>query len=1053
MNQDVVGHCSQKSGQRESSPGEDQLMNRFCCYLWVVAIALSTGVVRADDAAAAPTFEDVLPLLKTRCVACHGPAKQEGKLNLALPSGIKRGGKTGAALQAGDLKQSLLWQRIEADEMPPENPMPPEEKALLKRWIESGASGLPENVSATANGDEHWAFQKLSNVDVPKVKDESRIRTPVDRFIQARLEKAGLGIGTEAARTTLIRRVSLDLTGMTPTPEDIDKFLKDPSDLAYENMVERYLSSQQYGERWGKYWLDSAGYADSNGYFGADTDRPLAYRYRDYVIRAINADKPWDQFIREQLAGDEMVGYRNGGDVTPQMVELLEAAHYMRNAPDGTDSSDGNPDEVRADKYAVLEGTVQIMGSSLFGLTVQCARCHDHKFEPFLQRDYYQMQAVIFPAFNVDQWVKPKDRMISTATKAELAEREKVAKEIDTQVADLRKAYAEWVKQNRQRGQDVFYDDFENPKGKLAEAWSNTVPDEAAPAGVPPVQVDAATGPGAEISKGALRIIESGGAGDRVLATRKKFDWTPDTKGAWIQATFDLVAGRETAPYVGYFIALRDFNDAQKLTGGNILLDGASTGQATVYVDYPGADAQGKGKLGQGGYTPGRNYGVRVTNAGDGKFELAQVVDGVPEDVTQTLTAADLPDGAFGFEYCCGRSYVVDNVLIESSPTGNETDPDTKALYALHQKKRQELVDAVKALDAKRPPPVGQLAVVSDLTPAQLKVHLLTRGSYKTPGEEVSAGAPGFLSEATNPGLLAVNGSDGATSTGRRLSFANWVTHPDSRAASLLARVTVNRWWSHHFGTGIVATPDNFGYSGALPTHPELLDYLARELIDKGWSQKALHRLIVNSATYRQSSLPNPQARTVDPQNRLLWAYPMRRLDAEAIRDAMLAVSGELNSQMYGPYVASGRAGDGDVVTNEQIPGGLRRSVYQQQRRTQIVGMLEAFDAPSIVFNCTARTSTTVPLQSLKLLNSEFIRRRAAGLAKRVRTAGNDEAAIRVAMRLTVAREPSAEELAASREFLKAQPGEYPGQANAVDLAWTDLCQMLLASNAFLYVE
>ncbi len=446
---------------------------------------------------------------------------------------------------------------------------------------------------------------------------------------------------------------------------------------------------------------------------------------------------------------------------------------------------------------------------------------------------------------------------------------------------------------------------------------------------------------------------------------------------------------------------------------------------------------------------------MRVTNVGGGKFDVHHVVDGLLEDTKVTLDAADLPDGGFGFEYCCGRSFVVDNVLIETSGAKGDQNADRQALAQEHQKQRQALEADIKALEAKRPAPIGTLAVVGDLSATPPKVHLLKRGSYKLTGDEMNAAAPAVLVDEPQQGNFTANSSVDAGTTRRRLALAQWMTQPDSRAAALLARVTVNRWWQHHFGTGIVATPDNFGYSGSPPTHPELLDYLAGEFISRGWSAKAMHRLILNSATYRQSSLPNDKAATVDPQNTLLWRYPFRRLDAEAIRDAMLAASGELDLQMYGPYVATQRAGDGDVVVNEQTAGAKRRSLYQQQRRSQVVGMLEAFDAPSIVFNCTARTSTTVPLQSLKLLNSEFIRLRAGALGKRVRmtAAEDEEKAIRLAFELTFGRMPSAEELIASREFLKAQPAEYAGQANAVELAWTDWCQMLLASNPFLYLE
>lgn len=1020
--------------------------------LSVAAILFLTGFSAADDKT--PNFQtEVLPLLKSRCVQCHGPAKQEGQLSLALPQGIKRGGETGPAVHPGDPQQSLLWQRVEAGEMPPDAPLPADEQSLLKRWIAGGAPGLPATISAKPDGDEHWAFQPLTVIEVPDVAD-GQARTAIDRFILEKLRPIGLTIGPEASREVLIRRVAFDLTGLPPTIEEIDRYLNDASATAYEQMVERYLSSERYGERWGKYWLDAAGYADSNGYFGADTDRPLAYRYRDYVIRSINADKPWDQFIREQLAGDELAGYRRGGDVSTDMIELLTAAHFIRNSPDGTDSSDGNPDEVRADKYAVLEGAQQIIGTSLFGLTVQCARCHDHKFEPFTQQDYYRLQAVIFPALNVDQWVKPKDRDITLATAAQIAEWQSQVKEIDDQIAQRRQTFTEWAKQNRERGRELFADAFESLR-PLTELWSSSVPGDETPAGTPAVMLDQKSAPAAESSQGSLHIIESGGSGDRAVSTRQVFDWTPHEKGGWVQVTFDLVSGGDTALYVGFLIALKDFNDAAPQKGGNVLFDGAAAGQAGVYVDYPGVDSRGVGKIGKSGFTPGRNYGVRITNLGEGKFEARLMVDGVPEEQTVTLSAADLPDGGFGFEYCCGRSFVVDNVLIEESAAPSELTGEAQRLAEMYEQQRRDLEAAVKELESRKPSPLDRLASVSDQDATPPEVKLLVRGDYKHPGEAVTAGAPHALSEDKNPAEFVITTQGDRRSTGRRLALANWITRPDSRAAALLARVTVNRWWQHHFGTGIVATVDNLGYSGSPPSHPELLDYLAAELVRQNWSAKAVHRAILHSAAYRQASAVNAENERLDPDSRLLSRFPLRRLDGEAIRDAMLAVSGDLNPQMYGPYVPTQRSGEGDVVVSEDDPGSKRRSVYLQQRRTQVLGLLEAFDAPSITFNCTARPQTTVPLQSLKLLNSGFVRNRAKGLARRVLAHGeaDGQTGIHVAFRIAWGRQPTETELRTAREFLNDQPAEYAGQANAVEMAWTDFCQMLLAANAFLYLE
>lgn len=1028
-------------------------MKRLTTFAALVGLCMMA--TRASTAGeAVPDFQqEIMPLLKNHCVPCHGPAVAKGQLTLALPTGIARGGESGRAIVPGKPEESLLWQRVAADEMPEDEPLSPENKKLLHRWIAAGAYGLPEKVPVQPDGDEHWAFLKLVAVSPPVVRHESLLRTAVDNFIENQLETVGLTISPEADRHTLIRRVAFDLTGLPPAPEDIETFVQDTSATAYEKMVERYLASPRYGERWGKYWLDAAGYADSNGYFNADTDRPLAYRYRDYVVRSINADKPWDQFIREQLAGDELASYKPGAGVSPEMVELLEATHYLRNSPDGTDSSDGNVDEVRADKFAVLEGTMQIMGASLLGLTVQCAKCHDHKFEPLKQHDYYALQAVIYPAFNVEKWAKPKDREIVTASAEEIAAWEAEIKSIDEQIASRRQQFRAWRSEHRETGKVLFHDRFERSEHKLADDWSNTVPCDAAPAGQPAVNLDSKSAPGAEIVDGKLQIIESRDGGDRALSTKQVFDWTPDEKDAWIQVTFDLLSGKETAPYVGYLLAMRDFNDAAADTrGGNVLIDGAAAGKAAVHVDYPGGDSSTRGQIGSSGYQPGRNYGVRITNRGDGQFELTQIVDGVPEEGSVTLASEDLPGGSFGFEYCCGRSFAVDEVLIEASDLSAEADGQRKQLAEMSRRERESLEADVKALEAKKGDKPGRVASIVDLSPEPPEVFLLDRGDYKSPKEKVKAAAPAFLNNPKQPSLRPA-ATD--SSTGRRLAFANWLTEPESRAASLLARVTVNRFWQHHFGTGIVPTIDNLGYSGGAPSHPELLEYLASEFVRDSWSAKNIHRVILNSATYRQTSRPTSNGLKTDIDNHLFGRFPLCRLDAEAIRDGMLAASGELDLRIGGAYVPTQRDDEGEVIVNETAVGAHRRSLYLQQRRTQVTSLLETFDAPSVVFSCTFRGTTTVPLQSLKLLNSSFVRLRAQALSKRIAVEAGDDPLqkIRHAFLLVMARPPTTEEFEIAKGFIAQLPLKYADQSQAEESSWIDFCQMLLASNAFLYVE
>jgi hypothetical protein len=792
-------------------------------------VAMTLVPARAEGVPARPGFDDVQPLLKAHCVKCHGPVKPKGKLNLSSARSVARGGETGEVVSPGSLAESTLWEQVASDEMPPkpEEPLTADEKQTICRWIEQGARGLPgaADLRPVAPGADHWAFAPASLPSPPEVRDRAVVRTAVDRFIVSTLEARGLALSPEADRATLIRRLSFDLVGLPPTPEEIAAFAADPRPDAYERLVERLLASPRYGERWGKYWLDAMGYVESNGYFSADSDRPLAYRYRDYVIRAMNSDRPLDQVVREQIAGDELSGYKPGVEVTPALVDQLVATHFLRNGQDGTGESDGNPDEVRADKISVLDGAVQVIGSSLMGLTLQCAKCHDHKFEPVTQKEYYQLQSILYPAFNVEKWVKPNDRVVAAAPRVVVAPWEANEKKVDAEVARLKK-------------------------------------------------------------------------------------------------------------------------------------------------------------------------------------EMAPKPNGPPKEKE-------------------ARQKALDKALAEAN--------------------------------SKRFPHPGRIAWVADVGPEPAKAQFLNRGNPATPGPVVDPGVPAFLTDPDNayePKLPTAQ----ARSTGRRLALARWLTKPGSRPAALLARLLANRIWQHHFGTGLAATSDNLGYTGAAPSHPALLDFLADELIRSGWSSRTLHRLILGSAVWRQSSVPRPELRSIDADNRLMARYPLRRLDAEAIRDAMLAASGELDGRMGGPSIATKRTETGEVVPEDPSGAGLRRAVYLQQRRTQIASLLEVFDAPSIVTTCTRRLPATIPLQSLSLLNSDFVVARAGKLSERAgRECGKGCAEDRIdrVIRLTVGRAPDDAERDAARRFLEIQPARYTGvdTAEAKRRAWADFCQMVLASNAFLYIE
>ena len=848
-------------------------------FIALLGIFLALPVDAAMGAEPARFDREIAPLFKRHCVKCHGPAKQEGKLNLATAGGLLRGGAQGGAIVPHDAEASLIWQRVNSEEMPPDSPLSHDDKQLLKQWIIAGTAGLRQT---QADASDHWAFRVLSphpagnNPLIPKSIFPAAT-SPVDQFLLQELATDGLGYLPEADRSVQIRRVSFDLLGLPPTPVQRDEFVSDFRPDAYERMLDRFLASPHYGERLGKVWLDAAGYADSNGYFNADSDRPLAYRYRDYVIRSLNTDKPFDQFLREQIAGDELahVTARSGETVTAASVtatsgagqstamastiELLEATHYVRNGQDGSGESDGNPDEVRVDRYTVLETAMQNLSTGLLGLTIQCAKCHDHKFEPLTQQDYYRFQAILLPAFPPEQWMKPNDRIVYASQTHEFETWQARLAEAEANVARLKSEITTWVRDHRPRGKILFSDPFDGATNLLGERWSGQASEGDRLAGTVAVRLDVRDAPAAVIVDGRLRLCEGGPAGDKSLSTRQVFDWTPDIQGGAIQVTFDLVDNRidhsVPAERIGYLLALNDFRANRPARGGNLLIDGHPSAGTAVHANYPGPDAKHAGTLGKTGYVPGRNYGVRVTNLGGGQFQLQQLVDGITEEPSIKLAETDLPDGAFGFEYCCGRSFIVDQVVVESFAPSEGLDPLAEFVKELNQR-RQPFEAASKALVSLSNSRPGKIAWTTDVIDEIPQVHVFERGNYNSPGAPVDpAGFAVLESGAKVPPLANDRANDTAVGrgSGRRLAFARWLTEPDSKRASLVARVHVNRLWQHLFGTGIVATADNFGLSGAVPSHPELLDWLATESLRSDWSTKSSLRQIIGSSAYRQS--------------------------------------------------------------------------------------------------------------------------------------------------------------------------------------------------------
>ena len=733
----------------------------------------------------------------------------------------------------------------------------------------------PSGPAPRRSAESHWAFKPPIRPAEPVVQMKEWVRNGIDRFVLARLEMENLTPSPETDRVTLIRRLSFDLTGLPPTPEEIEAFVLDNHSDAYDKLVDRLLASPHYGERWGRHWLDAVGYADSNGYFDADSDRPLAYKYRDYVIRSLNGDKPIDRFIQEQFAGDELAGFDPDGDVTPEMGESLAATHLLRNAPDGTGESDGNPLEVKVDRYAVLEWNIQILGSAFLGLTLQCARCHDHKFEPVTQEEYYRMQAILRPAYDPEHWLKPNERVITIAPR--------------------------------------------------------TVRDE--------------------------NKIETEKYGRELKALKESLEGV-------------------IAPY-------------RKLA----LDENVSKIEAAARAD------------------------------------VRKALDTPEKNRTDAMKALLKKHEAL--------LAIKDDDLIKQFP-------DIASGYPV-------LKEALKRREAAPPVRLPQVAALTERVGGPPPHRMLVRGSHAKEGQEVQPGVPAALCTQSNQYAETARQA-GQKSSGRRLALARWLVAPENPT---VARVFVNRVWQRHFGIGLVSTADNFGLSGAGPSHPGLLDFLALEFIQSGWRLKALHRLIVTSATYRQASRSRDDAFATDPENRWLWRFPLRRLDAESLRDAMLAAAGEIDPSLGGPYVPVETTAEGQSVVNEKRAGANRRSIYLQQRRTKPAAVLDLFDGARMNPNCAQRSASTVTLQSLTLLNSEFARLRSKAFAERLRkeTGLDRSGGIARAFQFAAGRKPSSEEQQAAADFLEAQKKHYGGSASAEQSAWTDFCQMLFASNAFLYVE
>lgn len=774
----------------------------------IIAIALcDLQFVRSQDL----TFErHIRPILRQYCFDCHGASeKKEGNLDLRLVRFMKRGGDSGAVLDVGKASESLLIQRVVDGEMPPgETHLPVDALRILSDWVDSGAkTERPEpeqigpGVPITVEDRDYWAFRPIVRPAVPATYSDDpqadpasdgshkdRIRTPVDALL-AQAMPVGVSFSPDAERSTLIRRVYFDLIGLPPSLEEFNRWNQLADTNWYEQLVDALLESPHYGERWSRHWLDVAGYADSEGQTTEDAVRPWAWKYRDYVIRSLNANKPIDRFILEQLAGDELAGARQG-DWTAEQIELLTATGFLTMAADGTGAGDNSPEA----RNKVIADTLKIVSSSLLGVSVGCAQCHDHRYDPISQLDYYAMRAVFEPAFDWQQWRVPDARRVSLYT---IADREQAA----TIEQESQK-----IAEERAAKQKVF----------MAEALDKELLKYEEPLKT-------------ELRK-AYEKPEKERSEEHVLLLKK-------------HPSVNITAG--------------------------------------VLYQY------------------------------------------LPKAAEELKTF------------------------------------DTKIAETRARKPKEEFIRA--------------MTEVPDRIPDTLLFH---RGDHQQPKQKV---LPADLTIAAAEGELPMLTERDAKlkTSGRRLAYARWLTggkHP------LVARVLVNRVWLHHFGQAIVPTPSEFGKLGMPPSNPKLLDWLADEFMQSGWDLKQLHRTILSSTAWRQSSVGNDSTFLMDAENALYCRKAIQRLDAEVIRDRMLIAAGTLDASLFGPPVAIKADEAGQIIVDGQQK---RRSLYLQVRRSLPVAMLQSFDAPVMDVNCERRPISTVATQSLILMNGEFAWQQAELLAMR----------------------------------------------------------------------
>ena len=968
--------------------------------------AISLLLLAVASLGAAVDFDrEIRPLLQERCVECHGSKKVKANLRLDAKMHAVKGGESGPAFVAGNPAKSLLFDRITTQDaetkMPPKGePLTSAQTEKVRQWIAEGAV-WPENAAdQAARRDprlDHWSVQPLR-------KDFGTAKS-VDDFVSARLKVAGLRMSPEADRRTLIRRLSFDLHGLPPSPERVEAFVRDDSPDAYAKLVDELLASPRYGERWARHWLDIAHYADTHG-FERDQLRPNAWRYRDYVVASLNADKPYDRFIREQIAGDVL---------TPADPEAIIATGFLAAGPwDFVGQVETKSDMLkRAARAGDLDDMVTQVVTSTMAVTMNCARCHDHKLDPITQREYYGLWAIFAGVKREDRHVDPKEQVRYDREKAVLEQR---LTELRSDIARLSgEGFA--LASLLPVGTGI-----DRSNGEITKKEQHYLRDIRAN-----VLQRVAKVPG------VLGVFLPDGKADIKVDDRTVLKGLPKTSGyAWDTIANRPLQGQRTTKLDGIDYAAKGRTLLGLHANGGITFDlekirrlsGLREGRLTGVVGFGASETAAETKA---DLTVFVDEQIKFQRLRLRKKETVALDVPIPADArTLTLVATDGGDG-IGSDLL----FIGDPKLEPTAKESQLSSADAERLKSL----RAEAKAADAAVKQLKAPAMVYAAVPQKEIPV-IKVN--RRGNPEDLGEEVTPTAFGWVKHAP-PGLGGSDRPEGE----RRLALAEWITHPDN---PLTRRTIVNRLWHHHFGQGIVTTPSDFGLGGDRPSHPELLDWLAEELRRNDWRLKPVHRLIVTSATYRQSSLAqDPKAAGLDSSNRLLWRQNPRRLDAESLRDSVLAVSGKLDLTMGGPgfkdfdYVEA-YAPIYNYVSPDK-PELWRRSIYRFVVRTTPHTFMAALDCPDPANLTPARNRTTTATQALALSNNEFMLRQARHLATRVENEGGPGAAgVDRTFALAFQRAPTASERQAAVSLVNEQ-GLFA------------LCRALLNANEFAYLD